>query len=235
MWLPHRRKSKRSIERVLDIKGDALRLLSCLLQKSPYDLKDLDDRSPIIIVHKLIIPRIEKLTADISQNRDALLQSSLTSRAERTANEKYERRARHAELMLYLVKNQESFGPTFWASIISWQMMMYRRSCIKLLEAYRDSASRHLSGNSDGAKVFMSALETAVQRANALPEPDPEKAEISDAFSIRSIYNDPDLGFLVGSAGFSLEKRLGLQQMTEDILLQQPMFPPECYALQING
>lgn len=105
------------------------------------------------------------------------------------------------------------------------------KACLKLLEDYRESASS-IPGDSAGATVFISALEKAVQRAHALPEPDPEKAEISDAFSIRSIHNDPDVRLLVASGDFTPEKRLELQRMAEDILQQQPMFPPECYALQ---
>lgn len=71
-----------------------------------------------------------------------------------------------------------------------------------------------------------------MKRAHALPEPDPEKAQLADVFCIRNIYDDPDLKVLIASDRFTTEKRLALQEVVDDLLLQQPMFPPECYALR---
>lgn len=84
----------------------------------------------------------------------------------------------------------------------------------------------------DEVKAFIGALEKAVQRAYGLPVPEEGKAQLSDVFSIRSIYNDPDVWALVTSERFTLEKRLELQRVAEELLIQQPMFPPNCYALQ---
>ncbi|KAG8976591.1 hypothetical protein FRC05_003430 [Tulasnella sp. 425] len=83
----------------------------------------------------------------------------------------------------------------------------------------------------DEVKVFIGALEKAVQRAYALPVPEEEEAQLSDVFSIRSIYNDPDVWALVNSKRFTPEERLELQRVAEELLIQQPMFPPDCYAL----
>ncbi|KAG8964242.1 hypothetical protein FRC00_003234 [Tulasnella sp. 408] len=129
------------------------------------------------------------------------------------------------------VKNSNSFGPEFWASIARWQIEAYRRFGNKLLQDYKD-ATCDMRENRDDVEVFTAALEKAVKRAYALPEPDPEKAQLEDVFSIRNIYDDPDVKALITPDRFSAEKRLALQEVVEELLMQQPMFPPECYALR---
>lgn len=94
------------------------------------------------------------------------------------------------------------------------------------------NAVRNLSEDKDGVEAFIAALEKAVKRANALPEPDPEKARLSDAFAIRNVYDDHDVKALISSDRFTPEKRLKLQEAVEELLLEQPMFPPDCYALR---
>lgn len=84
----------------------------------------------------------------------------------------------------------------------------------------------------EGVDAFIGALEKVVKRAHALPEPDPKKARISDVFSIRNAYDDPDVKALIDSNRFTSGKRLELQNAVEDLLSQQPIFPPECYALR---
>ncbi|KAG9041119.1 hypothetical protein FS837_012718 [Tulasnella sp. UAMH 9824] len=96
--------------------------------------------------------------------------------------------------------------------------------CKGLLEDYRDLAG-------DEAKVFVNALGQAAQTAYALPEPDPEKTEFHEAFHIRTVYDDPNVKKLVTSEMITPKKRLELERVSEEILQQQPMFPPECYAI----
>lgn len=103
--------------------------------------------------------------------------------------------------------------------------------CEKLLREYRE-ATYDIKDDRAGVEAFIGALESAVKRAQALPDPDPEKARASDVFSIRSPYDDPDVKALIDSDRFTPGKRLELQNAVEELLLQQPMFPPECYALQ---
>lgn len=100
----------------------------------------------------------------------------------------------------------------------------------KLLRDYKE-AMFDMPEDKEEAEVFIGALEKAVGRAHALPEPDAEKAQFSDVFAVRNIYDDPDIKALVNSDRFTPEKRLVLQEAVEDLLSQQPMFPPECYAL----
>lgn len=100
-----------------------------------------------------------------------------------------------------------------------------------MLRDYKD-ATRDLPEDKDGVGAFIAALEKAVKRAYALPEPDPEKARLSDAFSIRNIYDDHDVKALISSDRFTPEKRLKLQEAVEELLMEQPMFPPESYALR---
>ncbi|KAG8914929.1 hypothetical protein FRC00_009597 [Tulasnella sp. 408] len=133
--------------------------------------------------------------------------------------------------MVYLVKNRGSFGPKFWCSITSWQIETYRRFCEKLLMEYRE-ATWDMLDDRDGVENFTRALETAVKRAHALPDPDPEKARLSDAFSIRNTYDDPDVKALIDSDRFTPGKRIELQNAVQDLLLRQPLFPLECYAIQ---
>lgn len=96
---------------------------------------------------------------------------------------------------------------------------------------YRD-ATRDIPEDKDGAEVFIAALDRAVRRAHSLPEPDPEKARLSDVFLIRNVYDDEDMKALIFSDRFTPKKRLELQEAVEELLLDQPMFPPECYRLQ---
>ncbi|KAG8914928.1 hypothetical protein FRC00_009596 [Tulasnella sp. 408] len=110
-------------------------------------------------------------------------------------------------------------------------METYRRFGAKLLKDYKE-ATLNVEEDRDGVEAFISALEKAVKRADGLPEPDPEKAQLADVFWIRNIYDDPDIKALIASDQFTSEKRLALQEVVEDLLLQQPIFPPECYALR---
>lgn len=100
-----------------------------------------------------------------------------------------------------------------------------------LLKDYRN-ATQNVPHDRDGVKAFTDALEKAVKRAHALQEPDQEKGQLCHVFSIRNIYDDPDIKALISSDRFTQEKRLKLQESVEDLLQQQPVFPPECYALR---
>lgn len=95
------------------------------------------------------------------------------------------------------------------------------------------NSTRGMSQSRDELKIFIGVLEKAVQRACALAGPDEGKAQLSDVFSIRSIYNDPDVRALVASERFTLDERLELQRVAEELLIQQPMFPPERYVRQM--
>ncbi|KAG8914930.1 hypothetical protein FRC00_009598, partial [Tulasnella sp. 408] len=60
----------------------------------------------------------------------------------------------------------------------------------------------------EDAEIFIGALERAVRRVHALPEPDAEKAQLSDVFAVRNIYDDPEIKVLINSDRFTPEKRL---------------------------
>ncbi|KAG8976592.1 hypothetical protein FRC05_003431 [Tulasnella sp. 425] len=217
--------SQSPADRISAVEDEAVLVLSSLSKDRP------DDINSCVVIRSCILPRISRLVTDLDMDRNAQFRAQFPNGADRIPGEKYERRIRHIELMLQLVKNRESFGPGFWASIAKWQVQTYQRYCTKLLEDYINS-TRSMSESRDEAKVFIGTLEKALQRAYALPEPDEGKAQLSDVFFIRSIYNDPDVRALVASERFTPEKRLEVQRVAEELLRQQPMFPPKCYALQ---
>lgn len=187
-------------------------------------------RSHHAIVGNCILPKVESLLVRMEQ-KGQIGPQRMVDATDLRSEKNYEMRVAHIELMVNLVENRESFGPKFWASIAKWQMETYRRFCDTLLRDYKDS-TRDMAEDKDGVEVFTAALEKAVRRAYALPEPDPEKAQISDIFLIRNIYDDPDVQSLISSDRFNQEKRRELQEAVEEMLTEQPMFPPACYTLQ---
>ncbi|KAG8911424.1 hypothetical protein FRC01_005719 [Tulasnella sp. 417] len=183
------------------------------------------------ILQGCIVPRIQRALSKVELDRRIGPQGGLWGMSGLLPEKKNERMVAHIELMLYLVNNRESFGPGFWASIARWQIDTYRQFGDKLLRDYK-TATQNIPVDRDGVQAFTDALEQAVKRAHTLQEPDQEKGQLSDVFYIRNIYEDPDIKLLIASDRFSPEKRLKLQESVEDLLQQQPVFPPECYALR---
>lgn len=123
----------------------------------------------------------------------------------------------------------EKVGREFWAAIAKWQAASYKESCIRLLEDYKER-TRHISGDPD-----VDTITRALSKAVAIvPTAYPEKATLEDIFKIKTIYDDPELKALVESNMFTAKRRNELYEAAEDWALQQPVFPPECYALFSN-
>ncbi|KIO20909.1 hypothetical protein M407DRAFT_29462 [Tulasnella calospora MUT 4182] len=134
----------------------------------------------------------------------------------------------HVELMLHLIENRESFDQSFWTKINQWQIGEYQQECQRFLQGYK-RATDSIVQDGHNANLIVNALEKATQRAYELEKP--EKAQWFDVFVIRNIYDDPDLKALIDSDRFAPGKRQELYEAIEDMSLQYPLFPPECYAL----
>ncbi|KAG8944566.1 hypothetical protein FRC04_001689 [Tulasnella sp. 424] len=104
---------------------------------------------------------------------------------------------------------------------------------MRLLEDYRET-TEHLSGDRGDVETILSALSAAARRACEQPQPSPEKTTFADAFAIRNLYEDPALKTLVDSTMFTPQRRRELYAAAEELMYQQPAFPPECYALLSN-
>ncbi|KAG8919863.1 hypothetical protein FRC01_001054 [Tulasnella sp. 417] len=217
--------------RLLAARDTASAMVLALSEKPVDHRREVDVQDSLFIIRDCIIPRIQKVLTRAERDRRLGTRRWLPHSSNAVLEDKYKSQVAHIELMVYLIKNRGSFGPTFWSSIVRWQIETYRRFCEKLLREYRE-ATCDMMNDRDGVEAFIAALEKAVKRAHALPDPDPEKAQFSDAFSIRNTYEDPDVKALVDSDRFTPGKRLELQSAVQDLLLQQPMFPPECYAIQ---
>ncbi|KAG8952462.1 hypothetical protein FRC04_004522 [Tulasnella sp. 424] len=231
--LSHLNRKQRLYERILMARNAAsattVTVRKLLWMGGRKDPTECTEPSHHAIVANHIFPKISKLLASMKQ--EGFMEGRQIDLDSGQSEKRYERRVSHIELMVKLVENRESFDPKFWASIAKWQIDTYRRSCDNLLRDYKDS-TRDMSDDKDGVEVFIAALEKAVQRAYALPEPDPEKAQISDVFVIRNVNDDPDVQSFIYSDRFSQEKRRALQETVEELLTEQPMFPPACYAFQ---
>lgn len=137
----------------------------------------------------------------------------------------------HVNLMIYLLHTRDSYEPDFWADIVKWQMALHKQHSWKLLQDYKAAMKNNIFDRGN-RELILSALEKAVQRVNALEAP--EKATFEDAFVIRNIYDDPDLKAVITSR-FSPDQQLRLSKTMDEILLQQPAFPPQCYSLLGHG
>ncbi|KAG8920373.1 hypothetical protein FRC01_000796 [Tulasnella sp. 417] len=186
--------------------------------------KNLDASNPISIVRDQIMPRIARAIASMERDRSLVPQHRLN----RSTLEEYERRVAHIELMIHFVGSKTASRLTPDSGHQSPDGKSKHMNA--LLRDYRE-ATHDMPEDRDDADVFINALEKAVRRVHNLPEPDTEKAQLSDVFSVRNIYDDPEIKALINSDRFTREKRLELQEAVEDLLLQQPVFPPECYAL----
>lgn len=101
------------------------------------------------------------------------------------------------------------------------------------MEDYKEM-TRHVSGDRCDVETILSALSAAVRRACEQPEPSPEKTTFADAFAIRNLYDDAGLKALVESNMFTPQRQRELYEAAEELMYQQPAFPPECYALLSN-
>ncbi|KIO19516.1 hypothetical protein M407DRAFT_30841 [Tulasnella calospora MUT 4182] len=203
---------------------DTAFMMILVLSQIPVQQRAFDGDDSALIVRNCIIPRIQKMLTSAERYRHLRPRLCLLHPNNSIFEGKYQSQVAHIELMIYLVKNPLSFTDEFVLTVSS-------KACEKFLREYREATCDMLDDR-NGVDAFIGALEKAVKRAHALPEPDPEKAQLSDAFSVRNIYDDPDVKALIDSERFTPEKRLELQNAVEDLLLQQPIFPPNCYAIQ---
>ncbi|KAG8923756.1 hypothetical protein FRC00_005885 [Tulasnella sp. 408] len=126
------------------------------------------------------------------------------------------------------IENKDSFDQSFWTKINRWQIGEYQRECQRLLQDYK-GAMNSITQDSHNVDLIVKALEKATERAYELTNP--EKAEWFDVFVIRNIYDDPDLKALIDSDKFAPGRRQELYEAIEDMVLQYPLFPHQCYAL----
>lgn len=96
----------------------------------------------------------------------------------------------------------------------------------KLLIDYK-SAAQSSRGDKNSA-LITDALEKAVQRVNTLQEP--ENSTVADVFVIRNIYDDPELKAMISSC-FSSGQQRKLSKVISERVLEQPIFPPHCWAI----
>ncbi|KAG9003910.1 hypothetical protein FRB90_011089 [Tulasnella sp. 427] len=185
-----------------------------------------------VIVNDIILPRLQKALSRVSREHRQTFRGS-------DEEQRFEMMVAHIELMVTLIIKRDTLGSRFWATVAKWQKETYcqclpfssSKDAARLLREYR-MATADVSNDKNGPKAFTAALEKAVERSQVLPEPDSEKAQFSDVFWLRNVYDDPDIKILVASDQFTPEKRLRLQETVDNLLLQQPLFPAECYALR---
>ncbi|KAG8926078.1 hypothetical protein FRC00_003303 [Tulasnella sp. 408] len=138
------------------------------------------------------------------------------------------------ELMLNLVGNHGSFKPEFWAEIAQWQLRTYKELCAKFLEDFEDVIAEYNTPDDEYVQMCRSVVKTAVQRALAEPEPCPGDVTWTDVFATRFIFQDPTLQGILDAAP-ALEGRPDrLDILIEDVLYQEPSFPPACRALKLE-
>lgn len=211
----------------------AWRLVESLLSNNPASREATDVDERVRILNGCIIPRLERITNGFNQDL-IRLSASPNHQAEAAAvMEERGRQMAQIELMMIMLLNSKMYSKQFWASLVRWQMYTYQENCIRLMEDYKEM-TRHVSGDRCDVETILSALSTAVRRACEQPEPSPEKTTFGDAFAIRNIYDDPGLKALVESNMFTPQRQRELYEAAEEMMYQQPAFPPECYALLSN-
>ncbi|KAG8912230.1 hypothetical protein FRC01_005212, partial [Tulasnella sp. 417] len=132
------------------------------------------------------------------------------------------------------VENHDSFGPDFWVKIAHWQLLEYQRDARKLLEDYDKHVSM-LEKVEPITRLYRAALAKAVERAQAESPLNGYDVTWSDVFIIRHLSYDPDLkGVIHNSDVTSLEGRQKLMRLIDELLLDEPHFPPECYSLKFK-
>ncbi|KAG9039326.1 hypothetical protein FS837_001014 [Tulasnella sp. UAMH 9824] len=216
-----------------------------------------------IVLHDCIAPRLRRLKTSVfgpPQPNPALDRWDLAWilslwRGERpgpTIKQKY--RLDQIELMLNLVGNHGSFKPEFWAEIAQWQLRTYKERkedqislgrhpdidpssssvCAKFLDDFEDMIAEYITPDDEYVQMCRSVVKTAVQRALTEPEPSPGDVTWTDVFATRFILQDPTLQATLDTAP-ALEGRPDrLDILVEDIVYQQPIFPPACRALKFE-
>lgn len=208
----------------------AWRLVESLISTNP-SAREVDNSAVRFqLINGCIIPRLERATNELNSS---LIQLSASPNHQAEAAVVLEERGRQMaqiELMMLMLLNHDVYDGNFWASLVRWQMHTHQENCIRLLEDYKE-ATRHVSDNKCD---LLAALSAAVHRVCEHPEPSPEKVTFADAFTIRNLYDDPGLKALVESSKFTPQQRRELNEVAEELMYQQPAFPPECYALLSN-
>ncbi|KAG9018643.1 hypothetical protein FRB90_011068 [Tulasnella sp. 427] len=139
-----------------------------------------------------------------------------------------EGRLAHVELIIKLIEERDTLDSHFWGEVNAWQIKEYQQSCEEFRQTYKRATST-IAHKDKNVKLITAALDKATERAYLL-QPS-EKPTWEDAFVVRSIYDDPDLKALIESNRIPAERRRRMLEAAEEMALQQPLFPPECYAL----
>lgn len=106
--------------------------------------------------------------------------------------------------------------------------------CAKLLEEFHSTTAMYTEPDDEYFQMCCSVVETAVQSALAEPEPSPGNVVWTYVFATRVIFHDPTLRAVI-DAELALEGRPDeLDDFIEDLLYQQPSFPPACYAFEFK-
>ncbi|KIO32273.1 hypothetical protein M407DRAFT_18836 [Tulasnella calospora MUT 4182] len=145
---------------------------------------------------------------------------------------RHERRITNIELMLNLVDNRDSLGSNIWKRIALWQLLKYQREAREFLERFERRISKLKDEDRALHEAYRSALAKAVRRAQA--KRPLNNATWADVFVIRHLYHDPTLKSAIDSHWTPSKDRQDLMAKIDQMMLEEPHFPPECHALDFN-
>ncbi|KAG8925826.1 hypothetical protein FRC01_009639 [Tulasnella sp. 417] len=141
----------------------------------------------------------------------------------------YQRRMTHIELLQTIVQNYHRFDSTFWSKIVRWQLEEYHRESKRILKDFNKALADH--GHLEpGHRAYQRAIATATQAALAEPGPSPGDVTWADVFTVRHLFQDPALKAVIDSGWTSSDQRLELLAFIDQVLLEEPQFPPDCHA-----
>ncbi|KIO27576.1 hypothetical protein M407DRAFT_7241 [Tulasnella calospora MUT 4182] len=129
---------------------------------------------------------------------------------------------------LLQVENLDSFGSDFWTKIAQWQLLKYQRDARKLLDDFDKVLAERTGGRV--AHAYRSAMANVDERAHA--EAPPSDVTWTDVFITRHPSADPSIkAFII----LELNPSHGgpnLLTLIDELLLEAPLFPPDCHALK---
>ncbi|KAG9041324.1 hypothetical protein FS837_012414 [Tulasnella sp. UAMH 9824] len=131
------------------------------------------------------------------------------------------------------VDNRYSFDHDFWTKTTEWQLLEYEHDARKLLGDY-DKDMAALEKVEPITKAYRAALAKAVERAQVEPPLNDSDVTWADVFIIRHLSYDPALKGVINSDWTSSAGRQKLMATIDQLLLEEPHYPPECYYLVLK-
>ncbi|KIO20910.1 hypothetical protein M407DRAFT_10664 [Tulasnella calospora MUT 4182] len=123
---------------------------------------------------------------------------------------------------------QECIGPRLEKKIAQWQLLKYQRDARKLLNDFEKVLAERTGGRV--ANAYRSAMANVDERAQA--EAPPSDVTWADVFITRHPSADPSIkAFII----LELNPSRGgpnLLALIDELLLEAPLFPPDCHALK---